>query len=944
MFAWHDPLNINMNKSILFRGNDTAPWSNDNHTKKVAIMSRKPSHEELEQRLRELSNAIFHETQPEGTGHGNRRLLYDLIENSENLIVIKDREGRNRLVNRKWEEVTGLGREQVLGKTDDMIFPQDVATSFRDIDRQVLETGSAVEIEEILPLPSGTRHFNSIKFPLMEDDGTITGLCGIITDITFRKRAEEALRESDKKYHSLYQNAQVALFRTSMDGRLIEINKRYAEIAGYPDIESCLAEFKPGKAWAEPEKRREFLQLLKTKGAVNDYEAKINRRDGTVIWILFSAAFFPGENFFEGSILDITDRKSMEEALTRSESIQRKMVANIGDVIVIIDRDGINRYKSPNIEKLFGWKPEEVLGKKAWDLVHPEDLEAIQLFFMGLLEKPGAMETTECRYMCRDGRYRWIEFTGNNLLHDPDIQGILGNYHDIMERKQVEQTLRESEARFKALHNASFGGIAIHDKGVILDCNQGLAQMSGYDAEELIGMNGLLLIAEEARDAVMKNIISGHEKPYESIGLRKDGTTFPLRIEARNVPYKGRTVRSTEFRDITETKKAEEERKKLQDQLTQAQKMESVGRLAGGVAHDYNNMLSVILGYTELALAKVDPDGPVYADLKEIFKAARRSAEITRQLLAFARKQAIAPKVLDLNEIVESMFKMLRRLIGEDIDIVWRPESRLWPVKIDPSQVEQILANLCVNARDAIAGVGNLTIETRKMAVDEAYGSDHADAAPGDYVLLSVSDDGCGMDRETLNSIFEPFFTTKDVNQGTGLGLATVYGIVKQNSGFITVYSEPGKGTVFKIHLPRHGGAAESPGVEILGKIPQSRGEMVLLVEDEPAIMTMTRMMLEKMGYTVLSSETPEIAVRLAAEHKGEIHLLITDVVMPEMNGKDLAHLIHGLYPEIKTLFMSGYTANVIANRGILEEEVQFIQKPFSLAELGFKVREALDK
>ncbi|MBU0993057.1 MAG: PAS domain S-box protein [Proteobacteria bacterium] len=906
-------------------------------------MPQKPIYEELEKRVRELEDLMFKGKPTVGTLLGNRRFLADLIENSGTLIVIKDCEGKNLLVNRKWEEVTGLNREFVIGKTDDMLFPAEIARQFRKNDLRVIESGTMIETEEVMEIPSGSRYFISIKFPLFNDEGTITGLCGIITDITQRKYAEEALRKSEKKYQSLYNNAQVALFRNSMDGKLIEINKRYAKMAGYSTVEACMAEFRPGEAWADPKGRDELISLIKEKGFVNDYETKIIRRDGAHIWILFSATIFPEQGLLEGSIVEITERKQIEEALRRSESMQRKMVANIGDVIAIISQTAINTYKSPNIERLFGWRPEDVVGKSTWDIVHPDDLESTQDFFGTLMREPNAFGTTECRYKCKDGSYRWIEFTGSNLLHDQDIRGILGNYHDIMERKQAEETLRESETRFKALHNASFGGIAIHDKGIILDCNQGLSEMTGYSVNELIGMNGLLLLAEKSRDTVMTHILAGYEKPYEAMGLHKNGTEFPVRLEARNIPYKGKNVRTVEFRDITEQKRAEEERKTLRDELIQAQKMESVGRLAGGVAHDYNNMLSVILGYTELALDKVEPSESLYDDLKEIFKAAKRSTEITRQLLAFARKQTIAPKVLDINGIVERMFKMLRHLIGEDLDIVWRPASRLWPVKIDPSQIEQILANLCVNARDAIGGVGKVTIETQSMTCDKAFCDTHAGVSAGDFVVLAVSDDGCGMDKETLDNIFEPFFTTKDVNEGTGLGLATVYGIVKQNNGFINVYSEPGKGTTFRIYLPRHAGEAMEVSAEAVQEIPHSRGEMVLLVEDESAIRKMGQMMLEKLGYQVLSAGTPDDAVRLAGEHKGEIHLLITDVVMPGMNGRELAGRLHALYPDIKTLFMSGYTANVIAHRGILEDEVQFIQKPFSMKELGIKVRATLD-
>ncbi len=397
------------------------------------------------------------------------------------------------------------------------------------------------------------------------------------------------------------------------------------------------------------------------------------------------------------------------------------------------------------------------------------------------------------------------------------------------------------------------------------------------------------------------------------------------------------------FRDLSDRKRAEEARELLQSQLIQAQKMESMGRLAGGVAHDFNNMLGVIIGHTELALDRTAPEQPLHANLQEIQTAARRSSDLTRQLLAFARKQDVAPRVLDLNATVEGMLKMLRRLIGEDINLAWRPGHALWPVLIDPSQIDQILANLCVNARDAIHGVGRITIETETVSLDEPYCASHPGTAPGDYVRLAVSDTGCGMPPETLAKIFEPFFTTKRPGEGTGLGLATVYGIVQQNNGCIHVYSEPGHGSVFHVYLPRHqaSSAPSAPGEDD----PLPRGsETILLVEDEPAILKTTRALLEKLGYRVLPAATPGEAIRLAKSHPGgEIQLLMTDVIMPGMNGRDLTKVLVFLCPGLHHLFMSGYTADVIAHHGVLDEGMHFLQKPFTLRKLAAAVRNALD-
>ena len=372
--------------------------------------------------------------------------------------------------------------------------------------------------------------------------------------------------------------------------------------------------------------------------------------------------------------------------------------------------------------------------------------------------------------------------------------------------------------------------------------------------------------------------------------------------------------------------------------------MESIGRLAGGVAHDFNNMLSAILGHAEMAMMQVISSEPVLDHLKAIKKASLRSADLVRQLLAFARKQTVSPKVLDLNDTVAGMYKMLKRLIGEDIDLAWSPGESLWEIKIDPSQIDQLLANLCVNARDAIAGVGKVTIETENTAFDEDYCAVHPGFACGEYVMLAVSDDGCGMTKEVIDHIFDPFFTTKEVGKGTGLGLATVYGIVKQNEGFINVYSEPGKGTTFKIYLPRFVGEALEPAAEGKVEMHRGRGEMVLLVEDETAILKVGRMMLERLGYAVVAAGTPVEALRQAEAHAAEIRLLIIDVIMPEMDGRNLAKKIHEIKPGLKCLFTSGYPANVIAHHGVLDEGVQFLQKPFSLNDLASKVRQALER
>ncbi|MCS6827490.1 MAG: response regulator [Caldilinea sp.] len=386
------------------------------------------------------------------------------------------------------------------------------------------------------------------------------------------------------------------------------------------------------------------------------------------------------------------------------------------------------------------------------------------------------------------------------------------------------------------------------------------------------------------------------------------------------------------------------DRKLLEEQLRQAQKLETIGQLAGGVAHDFNNMLSVIRMQTEMALMTLSPGHPHHHRFQEIRKAAERSAQLTQQLLAFARKQPIAPNVLNLNDLVPDTLRILRRLIGEHIELIWKPAPQLWSVKLDPVQVDQLLANLCVNARDAIEGVGRIVIETHNVVIDALYCKFHPDASPGEYVQLSVSDTGCGMDKETLRRVFEPFFTTKEVGRGTGLGLATVYGIVKQNNGFINVYSEVGVGSTFKIYIPRHIEDAPSSPSGDGESLRFGHGETILLVEDEESVLEVTKSILEELGYRVLAAGTPRQALQLTDQSPTPPVLVLTDVIMPEMNGRELVERLRVLVPSIRAIFMSGYAVDIVGHQGVLEQDVHYIQKPFSIRELATKIRAVLGR
>ena len=628
-------------------------------------------------------------------------------------------------------------------------------------------------------------------------------------------------------------------------------------------------------------------------------------------------------------------------ALLDSEKRYRRLFESAKDGILILDAEtGQVIDVNPFLLNLLGYSYDALYGQYIWDLGVFKDIAASKDAFKTLQDSE-YIRYDDLPLETLDGQPIAVEFVSNVYLVD-NSKVIQCNIRDITARKVTERALGESEAKTRSiLDNIGIGVALINPKMEILELNHRMREW--FPAID----PGQLSICYRAfndppREAVCDNCPT--QKTLQD-GLVHEGT---MQTPQAGGVLSYRIVSSPIFNtsgDVTAAIEMVEditEKLSLESQFRQAQKMESVGRLAGGVAHDFNNMLSVILGFTELAIMKLPAEDPIQTYLDEVRTAAQRSAGITRQLLAFARKQIITPKVLDLNDTVASMLKMLRRLIGEDINLVWMPGKNLWPVTVDPSQIDQILANLCINARDAIVGVGKVTIGTGNTTFDETYCAYHAGCVPGDYVLLSVSDDGCGMNKETQAHIFEPFFTTKAASEGTGLGLSTVYGIVKQNNGFINVYSESGNGTIFKIYLPRHAGQAVEDSKADVVEIPKGRGEKVLVVEDEQAILKMATNMLELLGYTVLAAQTPGEAIRLAETHAGEIRLLMTDVVMPEMNGRDLSERLQSLYPSIKNLFMSGYTSNVIAHRGVLDEGMNFIQKPFSIKDLAVKVQEAL--
>jgi PAS domain S-box-containing protein len=655
--------------------------------------------------------------------------------------------------------------------------------------------------------------------------------------------------------------------------------------------------------------------------------------------------FYPLATILIGKILaDQAAAIQNLQELQESEELFRSLFDDHLAVKWILDPDSGQIIDANQAAAAFyGWSQAELKKMRIQEIntLPPEEIQQ-QIDQV----KAGKKVQFEFRHRRADGSIRdvavfssKIMIKGRTFLHSIN--------HDITEQKQSAKLLREQEERYRNLvDNAPIGIYTVTSQGGnSLLMNQAMADFlecaSPHEARRYYADIGTMLwIYPDERARYIKMLRDqGQVKNFEMQARTALGKAIWLSLSARVAGKKegGSFIIEGFASDVSD-------RHRLEEQFLQAQKMESVGRLAGGVAHDFNNMLSVILGYSEIGLSKVDPASPLSAYLQEISNAGHRARQITQQLLAFARRQTVAPKVLNLNDTIEEMLKMLRRLIGEDIDLAWKPASDLWPVKIDPSQVDQILVNLCVNARDAIDDVGKITIETQNVVFDQVYCEDHLDFIPGEFVRLAVSDTGCGMDREILDKIFEPFFTTKGLGSGTGLGLATVYGIVKQNGGFVNVYSEPGKGSSFHVYLQRDTEKQPMEGSEEKTReVSCGHGETILVVEDEVAILQLAQVILEGLGYQVLTADTPADALRLAEEHGGELHLLLTDVILPGFNGKELADRLFLLYPTLKCLFMSGYTANVIAHRGILEDGVHFIQKPFSRDQLAEKVREAME-
>lgn len=717
--------------------------------------------------------------------------------------------------------------------------------------------------------------------------------------------------------------------------------------------------------WTEGEEHVEKLELkmaelqkyarTKATGFLNETESVSRRtKQQSLLFLPLWVIVFFGVAF-------ITIRKTYQSEKNLSEEKEKLNVTlrSIGDGVIATDENGKIILLNAIAEKLTGWSEAEAIGNDiatVFNIINEITRVPCENPVSKVLETNGIVGLANHTVLIsKDGIERAIADSGAPIHNeDGKVAGVVLVFRDQTEEKEYQDKIVQSERKYRLLSENTLDAIwttDLHYKFSYI--NRAVISFFGYSQDEWVGSHIAdhcdtrnLGIITSRLEAILQENDEGAGTLFETEMIHKSDEKISVEIQCRvifdasgiAIGFQGVT------RDISERKIAEQNQAHLEKQLIQAQKMESIGRLAGGVAHDFNNMLNVITGYTDFALMELPKGSNTHNDLLEVRNAADRSIEITRQLLAFARKQTIAPVVLDINKQIESSLKMLYRLIGEDIKLSWIPYENCYSVMMDPTQIDQIIANLCVNSRDAISGIGEISIETGNRTFDTEYCRRNSGFIPGDYTYVIVSDNGCGMDKEVQDYAFEPFFTTKETGKGTGLGLATVYGIVKQNNGFVNIYSEKGKGTSIKVYIPKYTGKYNEEDEMPVQESPLGRGETILLVEDEYAILKLTKKMLIELGYTVLDATSPRKAIQLADQYSGKIDLIITDVVMPEMNGKELAENIKEHYEQIRVLYMSGYTSNAIANRGVLESNTSFLPKPFSISDIAKTVRKVLDE
>jgi PAS domain S-box-containing protein len=783
---------------------------------------------------------------------------------------------------------------------------------------------------------------------ITNQSGDVLYFEGSVEDVTTRRKIEDETRKARKQYESLVHTIDGIVWE--LDVRTFAftfVSKQSERILGYtPD--QWLSEPNFWIDHLHPDDRAwvlEFCRDAASRRKDHEFDYRMIAADGRVVWLRDMVTADDTNHAFphlRGIMVDITERKVAEDQLKKSEERYRDLVENAHDLIYEHDLEGNYISANKEVQQITGYSQEESLHLNQSQIVAPESLEKAREM-MGRKLAGGRVTSYELEIIAKDGHRVAVEVNSSLVLRDGVPVGVRGIARDITQRKLVEEELRESEERYRLLFESNPQPMWVYDYKTLrfLAVNQAAVRHYGYSKEEFLGMTIKDIHPTDDLPALMNLLSKGPSADNASIWRhqKKNGTIIEAEVTSHPLVFDGRRAELILANDITERKRLEAALLFSEEQLRQSQKLEAIGQLAGGVAHDFNNLLTVIGGYSSILLNKFDQDSPFRASVEEIKKASDRAGGLTRQLLAFSRKQILQPEILDLNVVVSDLDKMVRRLIGEDIDLLALTDPKLGKVKADPGQIEQVLLNLIVNARDAMPDGGKLTIETAHATLSDDYALSHA-AVSGSYVMLAVSDTGCGMDAELQKHVFEPFFTTKPAGKGTGLGLATVYGIVKQSEGHIWLYSEPGKGTCFKIYLPCVDEALAARAAE--PSVPKGT-ETLLLVEDEDQVRSIVQAILEQQGYDVLTAANGEEALKLAKLHGPGIRMLMTDVVMPQMSGRQLAEELTSIRPQLKVLYMSGYTDDAIVRHGLLDASLNFIQKPFDAASVARKVREVLD-
>jgi PAS domain S-box-containing protein len=790
-------------------------------------------------------------------------------------------------------------------------------------------------------------------------DGRPSRLQGVVTDVTEHHQAEEILRQQAQIIDQIHD----AVVATDMNGYVASWNKGAEKLYGYR------AEEMIGKHVAvlyREEDRdtlpRQVFGRLQALGS-DEVETPARKKSGETFYIHLSLSLLRGPDGTPrgmiGYSMDVTERKRAEASLRDSEALYHSLVESLPQNVFRKDRAGRFTFANQRFAALLGRSVEEILGKTDFDFYPRELAEKYRQDDQRVLDTGATFETVE-EHDPPGGPKLYVEVV-KTPVHDArgEIIGTQAIFWDITTRKRAEEALHRSEERYRRFFEEDLSGAFIATPaGKLLACNPAFTRIFNFPSIAEAMSHNLASLYAAAHDYEAFVELLRREKRLElhEIELRRrDGKAVHAIANVVGLfdergplsalpPGERRTAEGSRLVEIKGYVFDNTERKRLEEQFRQAQKMEAVGRLAGGVAHDFNNLLTVITGYSEILLGRIPAEDLLRPMVVEVQKAAERAAGLTRQLLAFSRKQILAPVEIDLNAVVADMEAMIRRLIGEDIVLVAVREPLLGRVTADRGQIEQVLMNLVVNARDAMPHGGELAIETHNVLLDGARRPGDSEFRPGPYVLLAVRDSGCGMDATTKARLFEPFFTTKEVGKGTGLGLATAYGIIKQSKGHIEVESEPGRGTTFTIYLPRTTAAVREAPADVPANGIPGGNETVLLVEDEDAVRQLSRQVLEMIGYRVLEARNGPEALAVCEQNKGAIHLMVTDVVMPQMSGCQLADRLAPLYPDMRVLYLSGYTDEAIGHHGVRDRAVHFLSKPFTLDSLARKVREALDK